>query len=303
MTSDEETVEASSSTSDEDTASPEEIRAHLESEYNKAREREIELTQSLKSTAAERRRLQHKLGMPTNSERVKYVRDGLVGETLLGEFNILTQADLDKGMLPIPKEYDNDKAAKTRKKRNYEVDRHGVSFFWAPAGSTSKAKNKVGADKENKNIVEALVGMFGTKKCTLSESSQAHLAIGKLYAPGCSDEGSLMIMASTIRMSRTGLALPIDYDDIAGGLPSRAQIAEIEPVVAALCLMHTSQQLLEHNVSTVGGQGDHGNRRRIDHYPKTIHAAIPMDKDREKWSIISPTLDIDGCHHTTDACV
>jgi hypothetical protein len=86
-------------------------------------------------------------------------------------------------------------------------------------------------------------------------------------------------------------------------LPSRAQIAEIKPVVAALCLMRTSQQLLEHNVSTVGGQGDHGNRRRIDHYPKTIYAAIPMDKDREKWSIISPTLDIDGCHHTTDACV
>ena len=62
--------------------------------------------------------------------------------------------------------------------------------------------------------------------------------------------------------SRTGSALPIDYDDIAGGLPSRAQIAEIEPVVAALCLMRTSQQLLEHNVSTVGSQGDHGNRRR-----------------------------------------
>ena len=51
--------------------------------------------------------------------------------------------------------------------------------------------------------------------------------------------------------SRTGSALPIDYDDIAGGLPSRAQIAEIGPVVAALCLMRTSQQLLEH-----------GNRRR-----------------------------------------
>jgi hypothetical protein len=64
-----------------------------------------------------------------------------------------------------------------------------------------------------------------------------------------------------------------------------------------------AQQLLEHNVSTVGGQGEHGNRKRIDHFPKTIHAAIPMDKDREKWSIISPTLDIDGCHLTTDDCV
>ena len=119
---------------------PEEVRAQLESKYDEVhgevRLPEIDLAQSLKSTTAERRRLQLKLGMPTHSVRVKYIRDGLVGETLLGEFDILTREDLDKGMRPIPKEYNNDKVAKTRKKRNYEVHCHGVSFFWAPDGST-----------------------------------------------------------------------------------------------------------------------------------------------------------------------
>ena len=124
--------------------------------------------------------------------------------------------------------------------------------------------------------------MFNTKKCTLFESSWSHLAIGTLYAPGCSDEGAIMIMSSTVRMiineikAPTNINIPISNLGIAGGLPSRATLSSDESNVAAMCLMRTSMQLVQHGVPAICGQADHRNRKRIHHCPKTIHAAIPM---------------------------
>jgi hypothetical protein len=66
-------------------------------------------------------------------------------------------------------------------------------------GCVLHLKNKQNAVEDKRDIVTAFESIFGRKKCMLSTDSLDLLAIGTLFAPGCSDEGAIFIMASTIK--------------------------------------------------------------------------------------------------------
>ncbi len=58
--------------------------------------------------------------------------------------------------------------------------------------------------------------------------------------------------------------------------------------------------MIDAKVEDAAVQGDHGQRRGIDHYPKTLHYAA--QDENGKWVIHRPTLDVDTAGHTAEEC-
>ena len=92
----------------------------------------------------------------------------------------------------------------------------------------------------------------------------------------------------------------ISNQDIAHGLLSRATLGKGEQNLAAMSLLKTGQELIVHEVKYTAGQGDHGNRSGIDHYPKTLH--YPVKDKNGNWKIRRPTLDVDSAGRTAPEC-
>jgi hypothetical protein len=92
----------------------------------------------------------------------------------------------------------------------------------------------------------------------------------------------------------------ISNQDIAHGLLSRATLGKGEQNLAAMSLLKTGQELIVHEVKYTAGQGDHGNRSGIDHYPKTLHC--PVKDKNGNWKIGRPTLDVDSAGRTAPEC-
>jgi hypothetical protein len=260
--------------------------------------RQEEITSQMKSLQQEYQENRKMLGESGGGQSIHYIMDGLAGKVMLDEH--------ETNLEPIPPSLDNNVLAKTRKKRNYEVTEYGSSTIWIPRGTMLHAKNQQSKISNSKAIIDALIDIFPAGQTTLSKKAKMYLALGKLWAPGCSDEGALMIMVSTVKCilseikQRTRLTLPISNDDIARCMPSRAALVESETEIAALCLLRTSQDLIDNKVPMVAGLCDHGTRRDVHHFPTSIHYPVQV---KGQWRMKHATLSIDEAGHTADDCV
>jgi hypothetical protein len=82
-------------------------------------------------------------------------------------------------------------------------------------------------------------------------------------------------------------------------MPSRATLVESETEIAALCLLRTSQDLIDNKVPMVAGLCDHGTRRDVHHFPTSIHYPVQV---KGQWRMKHATLSIDEAGHTADDC-
>ena len=268
--------------------------------------RQVEIVLQMKALQSEYEENKRRLGVNHNATTIQYIHNGWVGKVQLDENEMLTLEDFNSGLEPIPPSLDDKSSDETRRKKNYEVAIYGSSASWVPCGTLLRAKNKEGAVEDRRDVVKAFESIFGRKKCMLSTDSLGLLCTGTLFAPGCSDEGAIFIMGLTVKCivneieERTGVCLDITNQDIAHGLPSRATLVKAEEDIAAMSLLKTAQELIVNCVKYTAGQGDHGNRSGIDHYPKTLHYSV-KDKDG-KWKIRRPTLDVDSAGHTATEC-
>lgn len=282
---------------------------HTESEVERhirLMTRQEEIIAQLKSLQQEYQENRKMLGESGGGQSIHYIMDGLACKIMLDEHEMLSLDDFKTNLEPIPPSLDNNVLAETRKKRNYEVAEYGSSTVWIPRGTILHAKNQQSKISDSKAIIDALIDIFAAGQTTLSKKAKMYLALGKLWAPGCSDEGAIMIMVSTVKCilseikQRTRLTLPISNDDIARCMPSRATLVESETEIAALCLLRTSQDLIDNKVPMVAGLCDHGTRRDVHHFPTSIHYPVQV---KGQWRMKHATLSIDKAGHTADDCV
>lgn len=215
-------------------------------------------------------------------QELHYMVGGLAGKVCMDPtMPVITHADLVSGLVSAPS--DTDESAKSRDRIAYEIAQHGHATHWKPTTHVLKHKNRVGQSIKEHETINKLEGLFSGDISTWSYTAQRIMVACSLFGYGCLDEGTIMIMAGTVKSLFEELDIDISNEQIAKAFPSRATLASMEPKVAADCFLSVCQEMKDDKATHLGLTCDHGHRKDQDHFVKLISWA-GMDEDGN-WTV------------------
>lgn len=130
-------------------------------------------------------------------ETIHFIYNGWAGRVKMQPHKMLTLDDIRAGFEPIPPHLNDKYSEESQKKKHLELVTYGTSTAWLPRDATLESKNQQNAVNQSKDVQSSLLDIFDFQQTTLCQKSKWYLAIGKLFAPGCSDEGANMIISCT----------------------------------------------------------------------------------------------------------
>ena len=199
------------------------------------------------------------------------VNGGQVGSINLEECGgvILTE-DIIKGLEPLPQDINNDKAAKTRRRRNFVTETYGVSRVKVPGGVALVGKNRLTELGKSAKMHKQLEDLLGQDKCIFGPYSKMLMTLGALHNTGGSDEGTQMIIAMTIKAICHEIGYEISDEQLGLSSPSMEWIRTGELDTAVNCLIKVLFEIKSDGAKVVSIMFDHGHRANQDHFVITI---------------------------------
>ena len=162
-----------------------------------------------------------------------------------------------------------------------------------------KLKNRSERTQNAVDTVKDLHKLFNGEKTRFSKESLRIMAACNLFGYGCSDEGTIMIMAGTIKALLNEMGIKdISAEAIAKGLPSRATLVQAEKELAADCLVKVCYEIIKDGAKNICIITDHGHRKGQDHFVKLICWA--GKDDNGEWTIKYHCLDVDIGGHSAE---
>jgi len=228
-----------------------------------------------------------------------YIRKARAGKlSLSGDF-IITDDMLKEGLVPMTGNKGDEIFDKKRSWTTYKVVETGHSASWAPATHEVKHLNRKAEAEWEHDIMKKLKKLFSGDISTWSYEAQRIMIACSLFGYGCSDEATIMIMAGTAKALFYELGIEVTDAQIAKAFPSRATLANLEPKVAADCLLSICQEIKEDferdpgvrlQQLDLGLTCDHGHRQDQDHFVKLISWA-GFDENNN-WTIKFYCVDV-----------
>ena len=183
---------------------------------------------------------------------------------------VILKEEIDNGLVDLPHDIDNEASEKTRARTNYTFATHGASTSWVPNTHELSIKNRQEEKKSDHDIMAKIKSLFSKDISKWSHEAQRIIIASSMFGYGCSDEGTIMIMAGTLKALFIEADIDIDEVQIAKALFSRATLAEMEARCATDCVLGRCQEMKEDEIKSAGMIGDHGHRGDKDHYAKVL---------------------------------
>lgn len=219
-----------------------------------------------------------------------YIRNAQLGKLELDNSDVILKQELDDGMLKLPPEIDNPNAARTRERTNYDPVQTGASMNWVPRTHELKIKNRQGQIESDQDIVKKIKKLFERKISGWSHEAKRIMTVCNMFGYGCSDEGTIMIMAGTIKALFVMAGIEIDDELIGKALMSRATLANMEAECAADCVIGWCQEMKDDEATDHAMMCDHGHREFLDHFVKLVIWAGKGADDQ--WTLKFRIIDI-----------
>ena len=224
------------------------------------------------------------------------------------EFNMDTDGivaeDLLRGLvdvpIKIPKEKTKDGKPIKRRKVNFKHERYGENrYCWVPSSHVLTVKNRTAISKRNSELVKTIEDLFNTEISQWGSKAQRIFTALNTFGYGCSDDGSIAIMAGTLAALFEILNIDISGERILKSIPGKTTIARMEVRLAVECLIGVFWEMKEAGVTDLGLTTDHGHRKGQDHLVKLLSYPVKRDDDG-RLTINFLCLNIDSAGHTTE---
>ena len=233
---------------------------------------------------------------PTGDRKcLQYYYNGRSGVLhLVGDNQILVEADFVKGFLPLIKTTSPSDDTPLAILKTNPISQ--MQYF-VPSSHKMSVLNREKAKEDSKAIVSNILSRFNKKKSTWDDRTKGIFTIMNSLGYGCSDAATVFIMGGTLAGFFQSIDIGITPTQIGNAPPSRSTLANWEFDVAADCLLGLCWQMKEAGLTQLALTTDHGHRKGQDHLVKVL--SFPEMTKSGHLTIGNFCLDVDQGGHTT----
>ena len=226
---------------------------------------------------------------------VQYYYNGRSGVLhLVGDNQILVEADFVKGFLPLVKTASPTEELPIAIMKTFPV---GQMQCFVPSTHRMSVLNREKAKENSRAIVSNILSRFNKKKSTWDERTKSIFTIMNSLGYGCSDAATVFIMGGTLAGFFESIHIDITPEQIANALPCRSTLANWEFDVATDFLFGLCWEMKKAGLTQVALTTDHGHRKGQDHLVKVL--SFPEMSKSGHLTIGNFCLDVDSGGHTT----
>lgn len=145
-------------------------------------------------------------------------------------------------------------------------------------------------------MINQLSKKLSAKICQWDTKAQRIFSAMNTYGYGCSDDGTVSIIAGTVATVLKMMKFKVDNGKVGNFCPSPATLARMEIRLAVECLIAEFWDMKQAGVTDLGITTDHGHRKGQDHLVKLL--SFPVKKDDGSLTVNFLCLNIDSAGHS-----